>query len=402
MSIKYSDLSCPNCGSKTVRSFFKTEQIPVHSVLLMDTKEEAVSYPKGDIELGFCENCTFVYNILFDPSKHEYSSKYEETQGFSETFNKFHANLAQKLIDKHNLHNKEIIEIGCGKGEFLTMICELGNNKGTGFDPAYVPGRSKSKIEDKINFVKDFYSEKYTDYHGDFVACKMTLEHIPDTLEFLKIVRRSIGERFNTIIFFQVPDVERILIEKGFWDIYYEHCSYFNDASLRTVFRLAGFKVIDSGKDYDDQYLMVEAVPTKEPQEISVDPVQKKRITDMLSDFESTIYPRLNEWRASIKQYVSEGKKVVLWGGGSKAVAFLTTLGIKDEIEFAVDINPFKHNTFLAGNGQKIVSPEFLKEYRPDIVIVMNPIYVEEITKDLNKMDIRPEVLPIDYFDKKG
>lgn len=400
MSINYSDLSCPNCGNKTVRSIFKTESVPVHSVLLMDTEKDAVSYPKGDIELGYCESCTFIYNILFDPSKHEYSSKYEETQGFSETFNKFHKNLAQKLIDKHDLHNKEIIEIGCGKGEFLTMICELGNNKGTGFDPAYVPGRSKSEIEEQVNFIKDFYSEKYTDYHGDFVACKMTLEHIPDTLNFLKIVRRSIGERYNTIIFFQVPDVERILIEKGFWDIYYEHCSYFNDASLRTAFRLAGFKVIDTGKDYDDQYLMVEAVPTKEPQTLEIDPDQKTKISRMVESFESTINPRLDKWKTSIKGYVAEGKKIALWGGGSKAVAFLTTLGIKEEIKYAVDINPFKHNTYLAGNGQKIVSPEFLKELKPDIVIVMNPIYVGEITRDLNNMGLNPKVLPIDFMDK--
>ena len=34
------------------------------------------------------------------------------------------------------------------------------------------------------------------------------------------------------------------------------------------------------------------------------------------------------------------GQQTVLWGGGSKAVAFLTTLGIGDEIAYAVDINP--------------------------------------------------------------
>jgi len=396
------NLICPNCGSKTIRTFFRTENVPVHSVLLMDTEDDALSYPKGDIELGYCSTCTFIYNTVFDASKHEYSSKYEETQGFSDTFNKFHRNLAQKLIDKHNLHNKNIIEIGCGKGEFLTMICELGNNKGIGFDPSYVPGRSKSKIEEKVNFIKDFYSEKYTKYHGDFVACKMTLEHIPDTLEFLKIVRRSIGDRYNTIIFFQVPDTERVLAEKGFWDIYYEHCSYFNVASLETAFKLAGFKVIDSGKDYDDQYLMVEAVPTTEMQEISINPAQKEKMEKLVNNFESEIKERLNEWRNDFINYKNQGKKALLWGGGSKAVAFLTTLGIKDEIKYAVDINPFKHNTYLAGNGQKIVSPEFLKEFMPEVVVVMNPIYVDEITKDINKMGLNPQIVPIDYKDKQG
>ena len=81
-------------------------------------------------------------------------------------------------------------------------------------------------------------------------------------------------------------------------------------------------------------------------------------------------------------------------------MAFLTTLGIKDEIPYAVDINPYKHGTFLPGNGQEIVSPEFLKTYEPDVVIVMNPIYMEEIGEDLSKMGLTPTLLPIDFLDK--
>ncbi len=66
----------------------------------------------------------------------------------------------------------------------------------------------------------------------------------------------------------------------------------------------------------------------------------------------------MNAWK-------SNNQKVVLWGGGSKGVAFLTTLNITDQIKYAVDINPYKHGTFLAGTGQEIVSPEFLKDYNP-------------------------------------
>ena len=94
-----------------------------------------------------------------------------------------------------------------------------------------------------------------------------------------------------------------------------------------------------------------------------------------------------------------EGKKAVIWGGGSKGVAFLTSLQIHEEIPYAVDINPFKHGTFMAGNGQEIVGPEFLREYRPDVVIVMNPIYCDEIKRDLEKLGVQaqppPGVVPL-------
>ena len=89
----------------------------------------------------------------------------------------------------------------------------------------------------------------------------------------------------------------------------------------------------------------------------------------------------------------AEGQKVVLWGGGSKGVAFLTTLGLTlDDVAYAVDINPVKTGTFMAGTGQEIVAPSFLETYQPDAVIIMNPVYREEITRDLTAMGLSPDI----------
>lgn len=71
---------------------------------------------------------------------------------------------------------------------------------------------------------------------------------------------------------------------------------------------------------------------------------------------------------------------MVVWGAGSKGIAFLNTF--KDSnIEYAVDINPHKEGMYISGTGQRIVSPVFLKDYSPDAVIVMNPVYSLEIRK---------------------
>ena len=67
--------------------------------------------------------CTTRRSIL---DSTEYSGRYESTQGYSPTFNAFHERLAQDMIDRFDLHGKEIIEIGCGNGEFLVLLCELG------------------------------------------------------------------------------------------------------------------------------------------------------------------------------------------------------------------------------------------------------------------------------------
>lgn len=389
--------SCPNCTAPTADPFYCIHRVPVHSVLLLETRAEAINFPVGDIELVLCEQCGFIFNRLFDPSLHRYSEKYEETQGFSPTFNAFHRRLAQNLVDRHNLHGKEIIEIGCGKGEFLTLLCELGDNRGTGFDPAYIPERNRNVAKNNATFIRDFYSEKYTHHHGDFVACKMTLEHIPNTAEFVGMVRRAIGDRPDTIVFFQVPDVRRVLNEPAFWDIYYEHCSYFSLGSLAHVFRQNNFDILRLERAYDDQYLMLEAkpvnIPTSAslPQEDDLDAVKKS-----VADFPAKIDAELARWRKRVTDAAAEGKKIVIWGAGSKGVAFLTTLNITDAITYAVDINPHKHHHFMAGTGQEIVSPEFLRGYRPDIILVMNPIYTAEIRRDARALGLDAELMPVE------
>ena len=65
------------------------------------------------------------------------------------------------------------------------------------------------------------------------------------------------------------------------------------------------------------------------------------------------------------------------------------------EIEYVVDINPNRQNTYMAGTGQKIISPDFLREYQPDLVIVMNSIYYEEIKQTLSRLSLDPEIITI-------
>ena len=395
------ETSCPACGSTDLSVFYEVSDTPVHSVLLLFDREEALNYTTGDIRLAFCPTCGFISNVAFDPSLHEYSDRYEETQGFSPTFSAFHRNLARHLIDRYDLHGKDILEIGCGKGEFLTLLCELGDNRGVGIDPAYVPGRLQSEASEQITFIRDFYSEQYAHLQADFVVCKMTLEHIPNVEEFVSMVRRAIGDQTNTTLFFQIPEIRRILRDLEFVDVYYEHCSYFSAGSLARLFRRAGFDVLDLWTDYDDQYLMIEARPGDGrgadllPQEDDL-----AELAEDVAYFAGNVQTELARWSEVAKCAGSASpeagfQRIVLWGGGSKAVAFLTTLGIRDEIQYAVDINPHKHGAFLAGTGQEVVAPAFLRDYQPDLVIIMNPVYVDEIASDLAAMGLQPEIMAV-------
>jgi hypothetical protein len=75
------------------------------------------------------------------------------------------------------------------------------------------------------------------------------------------MIRRSLDCRPDTVVLFELPDVLRALRECAFWDVYDEHCSYFTPGSLARLFRASGFEVLVVELDYDDQYILVEAVP---------------------------------------------------------------------------------------------------------------------------------------------
>ncbi len=387
---------CPSCGLNAIQLFFNVEQVPVHSVLLLHDRETAVTFPTGDIALGHCQNCGFVTNTAFDDAQQDYAGEYEATQGFSPTFNAFHRRLAGDLIERYDLHNKHVVEIGCGMGEFLQLLCQMGDNTGTGFDPAYVRERSMIDDTDKITFIADYFSEKYVATPGDFFACKMTLEHIPNTAEFVSMVRRTVGDDPAKIVFFQVPNARYVFGDVAFWDVYYEHCSYFSLGSIARLFRHVGFDVIDLWTDYDDQYLMIAARPgngdnPRLPQEDDL-----AGMAEDVKHFTVQFGKLLADWRQRFDTYKKDGRRVVLWGGGSKGVSFLTGLGITlDDVAYVVDINPNKTGTFMAGTGQEIVAPSFLQTYQPDVVIIMNPVYQAEIQRDLENLGLFPQLLTV-------
>lgn len=388
--------ACPNCADGEMSIFHTVRSVPVHSVLLMPTRESAVGFRRGDIELGFCTSCGFVSNTAFDASLHNYSEAYEETQGFSPTFQKFHTRLAKMLIDDYGVRGKRVVEIGCGKGEFLSLLCELGDNTGIGFDPAFVAARNPARDSTRVRFIQEFYSEANANVDCDVIVCKMTLEHVHDTKRFVQTVRNCTGKGRQPLVYFQIPDFGKILQDTAFWDVYYEHCSYFTALSLRHLFENTGFRVLSVSTDYDDQYLQIFAVPDDDaPASSAADPDELASLRDSVERFGERARKRITAWDDMFSDSKELKQKIVLWGSGSKAVAFLSALRQPETVEYVVDINPFRHKHYMPGTGQLIVGPEFLAGYAPNVVVAMNPIYREEIQAKLTEVGSRARLLTV-------
>jgi hypothetical protein len=387
---------CPVCGSPHWDVFFEMLNVPIFCNILWPDQLDAQTCPRGNIRLAYCSECGFIGNADFDPELLDYSEVYENSLDFSPRFQEYARSLANRLIEEYDLQQKNIIEIGCGKGDFLVSLCELGNNKGVGFDPTYVPLPEHEKVSDCVEFVQDLYSERYAHYQSDFIACRHTLEHVQTPTTLLTTLRQSIGDRTETSVFFEVPNGLDTFQHMAIWDIIYEHCCFFTPVSLSYAFSTCGFKVHKLTNEFRGQFLCIETTPDEIVTKLSDEQVvEVKQLAQDIADFSTNFKQKLDAWTQKLEHLFQAGKRAVVWGAGSKGVTFLNFLKIQNEIEYVVDINPRKHGMYVAGTGQKIISPEDLKDYQPDVVIVMNPIYQEEIRGLTASLGLSPDIITV-------
>jgi SAM-dependent methyltransferase len=326
-----------------------------------------------------------------------YARQYENSLHFSPHFQSYADSLVARLIERYDLHGKKIIEIGCGNGDFLRLLCEAGRNCGIGFDPSFVSDERSVAGAERVTIIKDYYSERYVEHKADFICSRHVLEHVDHPRNFLNSVRRAIGGRSDTAVYFEVPNVMHTLKKLGIWDLIYEHFSYFSASSLSRLFTSCGFVISDITEAYGGQFLGIEALPEQDVAGagITTEFPEEDQLEAMARDvqaFSERYRSKVRSWRDELEQIEAVGQQAVIWGTGSKGVTFLNVLGARDQIKYAVDINPQKQGMYVPGTGQQIVPPEFLKSHEPDIVIVMNPVYKDEIHRTIECLGIGPEV----------
>jgi hypothetical protein len=369
--------------------------MPVHANRLHATSHEARATPRADIRLAWCPSCGHIRNVGFDAGRMRYDGRYENALHFSPRFQDYAASLAADLVTRHGLRGGDVLEIGCGDGEFLLSLCDLGGNSGLGIDPGVESRVVTTRHGHRVTFVRDVYSDRYATHPANLVCCRHLLEHMENPAEFLGLLRHA-GGSTRPIIYLEVPDTAYMLEHAGVWDILYEHCSYFSAPALTRLAGRCGFDVHTLWRAYGGQYLCLElrrgngqaAPPAGEA------PLSERTV----EDFSEACARKIDAWRHTLTEMARDGRRAVVWGAGSKGVTFLNAMGPDSGIEYAVDLNPRKHGMYVAGTGQCIVAPEALRRVRPEVVIVMNPVYEEEIRRHTAGLGVVPSFLPADRW----
>ncbi len=385
--------ACPVCLSPEVRPVLDLGRVPVCCNVLWPDRPAARSAPTGRFVLAFCEDCGHLMNATFNSDLVVYDGRYENSLHFSARFQQYAESQARRLASRYRLQGKTVVEVGCGQGDFLRLLCEIGGCRGIGFDPSYVHEPEHDAHPADVTVLSEYYTAASLSEPPDLVCCRHVLEHSDEPRELLSAVREGIGDRRTAAAFLEVPNTLATLRDLAIWDLIYEHPSYFTPGSITRLCDASGFSATELEVRFGGQYLTVDAAPgsalTGRPA-----PAGREELIEHVEAFARRYERKTSRWRDTLAEIERAGKKAVVWGGGSKGITFLNVLGPVECCEYIVDINPRKHGKFAPGTGQAVVPPEALRQHRPDIVIVMNPIYLDEIGRMLADLQVTAQVVP--------
>ena len=271
------------------------------------------------------------------------------------------------FIEKYALKGKKIIEIGCGRGEYLQVMNQF---------PVDAYGLESSAKSVKacanagLNAIQGFVNqERYSLPTAPFDAFYMLsfFEHLPHPNSVLRGISQILTAEGVGLI--EVPNFDMMLQKNLFSEFTADHLSYFSRDTLTTVLKLNGFEVAEIGTVWHD-YILSAVVRKRKQLELSAFLQNKARIT------------------CEIKNFVSRfgDNKVAVWGAGHQALAVLALVNLSGRIKYVIDSAKFKQMKFTPATHIPIVAPERLQSDPMDAVIIMAAGYSDEVAKILRNL----------------
>ena len=376
---------CPVCGAQRSSPIVCMEQVPLFCNVRHAERETAQAAELGTLDLVGCLECGVAYNRAFDAERVRYAPSYDNAQHFSPTFRRYLEQCAAELVRAGSLEDQDVLEIGCGDGAFLAALCEAGAGRGLGFDPAAPPGAGHARVELR----REALQAPVADFDPRLLAFRHVLEHIAEPRAFLESLSSCVPPSCRW--YCEVPDARSTFVDGAIWDLLYEHCTYFDEDSLRGLFERAGFEVLSSRRVFSDQFVALQALRRRAEGELRA---REQRAVDQRgwTDFSERHRRTVERWRTRLEQWAREGRRVALWGAGTKGVMFLHSCQADATVAEVVDISPRKHGTFVPGTAHPVRPPEHLRQHPVEVVIVMNASYRDEIARTLEQLGQSPQL----------
>ena len=228
-------------------------------------------------------------------------------------------------------------------------------------------------LEKLFEFTSSDNFKKVTKLNGkaDILFVRHVLEHSWDIVNFLECLKLLISE--DGLIVFEIPDCENGLksgMQTLLWE---EHASYFTEETLKNVLNINGFgieEIMRYPNPIEDSIVVITKLNNKK-----VIFNDSKKGMHLLKTFKDNFEKNKIKIRNEIKEMISLGYKICMFGAGHHASSFVSINEIYNYVDFVVDDNEFKQEYNLAGSKIPILSSSALskKDIPIFLLLTTNP-----------------------------
>jgi len=389
---------CPTCFYKmALNPLYVRERCPVLNNIVYDFPEQARNCSTGRISLVQCSNCGLVFNNDFDEELVVYDNFYDGSRSHSSSYHNYIDSLSGLCSSWLN-RDTTVLEIGCGKGDFLKKLSDLTGCRAVGYDTSY---DCEESYNSRVLFHKNYFDPKKDDKKYDMLILRHVLEHVAKPFDFLRCFCTHRHLKNNARLLIEVPSFDWIIKKHTFYDITYEHCNYFFLETLSDLMAQMGFTIENAINVFDGQYLLMQGIYKGDKAWFESNQ-SFPALEEISGDFQAT--------KLKLVENIKQADDVCVWGASGKGVIFLSDLPdeILNKVSYVIDINPSKQGKFLPVSGKRVDSPDVLKQVKgKPLVLIMNEVYEQEIRANLDKNGIEAFLIPAvmkwhtDYEDEK-
>ena len=354
---------CSLCGYIIEDAILTLENMPFSAQGFLN-ENELLNDKSITLKICQCRKCGLVQ---LDNEVVPYYKDVIRATAYSSEMKRFRLKQFSSFVDRFNLKEKKVIEIGCGRGEYLELMSKFVTQcYGIEHSTKSVDIATKKGLNVFQGYLEDeHYIIDNSPYDAFFII--NFLEHIPNLNSFLEAIYNNLSNSAVGLI--EVPNFDMTIKNNLFSDFISDHLYYFTKETLRRVLELNGFEIIEIRLILCDYIISA---------------IVKKREKIDLTNF---IYIK-NNLKNSFNKLLKQYNKIAVWGAGHQSLALISLMNIKDKIEFIIDSAPFKQGLYTPATHLKIYPPDKLINSNLEAIIVITGNYNEEIIKTIKNMQI--------------
>ena len=393
------NMTCIACGH-ALSPLMTLDDMPASAQNIPAASELAEDHPLS-LTLCQCPSCGLVQ---FDTEPVDYYRDVIRAGGGTRTMTRLrHEEYARLLtaMQEHHIYGRRIVEVGCGRGEFLRMWQNLAEDpegaaalaRDQARDPLsgqpnaaplhLVGLEHKPSLVEEANAVAD---KKYRVYEGfatgdvrypegpfDAFVQFNFLEHQPDPCDMLRNIGRNLKPQALGLI--TVPSFEYILRYNGYYELLRDHIANYTEFTLQKLLQDCGFELLSMDLVNRDT---IEAIVRKaDPDELS-ELHYSGRLIDVSALRDS--YDRLSASVNAHIDHLSESHRTMaIWGASHQGFTLAATTKLGGRVEYIIDSAPFKQGRFSPASHIPIVAPDYAVAHPVDEILIVAPGYTDEI-----------------------